>query len=119
MNELTQLRVELNEVRDLAEAALMAIVGADKVHTYRMEASVNDRLRRMDRGTPLHNLFGGDLLDQLSFEHHGIGAETVEELVRRVSRGELAAIPGVGPARLQKVDTIVADRGLRWAEAVA
>lgn len=119
MNEVAQLRVELGEVRDLAEAALMAIVGADKVPTYTNVAGARSVIRRQDRGTPLHNLFGGDLLDRLSWKHHGIGAETVEELVRRVPREELAAIPGVGPAKMEKVDAIVADRGLRWAEAVA
>jgi len=117
MDDLTQLRVELNEVRDLAEAALMAIVGEDKVRVYKTEAAVNDKIRRENRGTPLNNLFGGNLLDRLTWERHGIGAVTVEELVDRVSRKKFAALPGGGAARLQKVDAIVSESGLTWAEA--
>ncbi len=119
MDELAQLRAELSEVRDLAEATLMALVGKDKVVLYEMEASVQHALRRRRGATPLQDFFGGKVLDKLSWDRHGgWGLETLEELVAQRSRDELAALPGVGPSRLERVDAAVAARELTWAVAV-
>jgi hypothetical protein len=118
LQEIRRTRVELGEVRDLAEAALMSIVGKDKVRNYQMEAAVQDRQRRERYGTPLRRLFGGRILDALEFEGDGFGVVTVEELVRQYSRDQVAAVPGMGPSRLSKLDNVVAERKLSWAEAV-
>jgi hypothetical protein len=54
----------------------------------------------------------------LEFEGDGFGVVTVEELVRQYSRDQVAAVPGMGPSRLSKLDNVVAERKLSWAEAV-
>ncbi len=120
-SEVEHLRRELRDVRYITEAVLMYLVGKDKALLWELEARVQSGIRREKGGTPLHDVgIKGETLDRLSSQHcTGQDIQTVEELVRRWPRHEVAAMEGVGNKTVEKIDAVIAGKGLleeAWME---
>lgn len=111
-NEVEHLRRELRDVRYVAEAILMKLVGRDNALMWEMEARVQSGIRRQNHGTPLREVgISGRTLDRLTSAHwDGLNIETVEELVTRWPREEIAAMEGIGRKTMEKIDAALADR---------
>lgn len=123
-SEVEHLRREVRDLRYVAEATLMALVGKDKMILWKMEAQVQSALTREGRGTPLAEVgIRGYLRDRLTSAHwDGQDIKTVEELVARWSRDEIAAMEGIGRKTLEKIDATIAGRSLfeaSWADVPA
>ncbi len=121
--EVEHLRRELRDVRYITEAVLMKLVGKDTL-LWELEARVQASLRREKRGTPLAEVvIRGDTLDLLrSAQWDGQDIKTVEELVCRYPRHEVAAMEGVGRKTLEKIDEVIAGKALfekSWTEEAA
>ncbi len=117
--EVEHLRRGVRDVRYAADAILMALVGKDKMTLWELEAHVEAGLRRDRIGTPLAEVgIGGRTHHWLSSSHwDGQDIQTVEELVSRWPREKVAAMPGIGRKTLEKIDAVIADKGLlreRW-----
>jgi hypothetical protein len=119
--EVEHLRHELRDTRYLVEAVLMYLVGKDKTSLYQMEARVQASVRRERNGTPLRMVgIHGQTHDWLTSQNwRGQDIQTVEELVRRWPRHEAAKLDGIGRKTLEKIEAVIAGRGLlenAWAE---
>lgn len=122
--EVEHLRCELRDTRYLVEAVLMYLVGKDKALMYELEARVQASLRRERNGTPLRMVgIRGQTHDWLTSQNwRGQDIQTVEELVRRWPRHEVAKMDGIGRKTLEKIEAVIAGRGLlenAWAEEQA
>jgi hypothetical protein len=123
-SEVEHLRREVRDLRYVAEATLMALVGKDKTILWKLEARVESAIAREGRGTPLAEVgIGGYLRDRLTSTHwDGQDIQTVEELVSRWSRDEVAAMEGIGRKTLEKIDATIAGRSRvadAWADVPA
>lgn len=50
---------------------------------------------------------------------HRYDVRTLHELVKELTREQVAAIPGIGPARMRRLDAAVAEHGLAWVTKVS
>lgn len=123
-SEVEHLRREVRDLRYVAEATLMALVGKDKTTLWKMEAQIQSTVERERRGTPLAEVgIRGYLHQRLTSAcWDGQDIQTVEELVTRWSRDEIAAMEGIGRKTLEKIDATIAGRSLfeaAWADVAA
>jgi hypothetical protein len=111
--ELEMLRAEVREVRDLARAVLLVLVGEERLHAWGVEGAIAGDHLRERIGTPLRDLgvVGGKAYDELHFRHDIL---TLQELVKELTREQVAAIPGLGPARMRRLDEALVEHGLAW-----
>ena len=113
-SEVEHLRRELRDVRYVTEAILMKLVGKNNALMWELEARVQSSLRRERGGTPLREIgINGEVHDRLSSQSwNGEDIQTVEGLVCRWPRHEVAAMEGIGRKTLEKIDAVVAEKSL-------
>lgn len=132
MGEVTQadqaqLERRLEHIEALAEGIMHSLIGQEKRKTWlKWWNSEDERLRRefarkWENETPIYKL--GIPQKAVTAIDNALGQTdpywalvTVEELTDH-SRAEVAAIRGVGPRTMAKLDAAVGDCGLVWAEA--
>ena len=113
MTEAEELRTELQEIRTLAEATLLALVGAKRIDGSLRNQQEWLQTRRLENGTPLYKLS----LSQPGFWRLMDDADilTLEEVAAK-TRPKVQSVEGVGPATMRKLDAAMSERGLSFAE---
>ena len=113
--QFAELRREAQESKWLAHVVLQQLVGkekADRALEYvRGFIEDHERWERFGDGTPVYR-FAGAKFDCL------IEADlyTLEEVAAR-PRAEVAAVRGVGPVTLGRLEAAMSESGLSWGEA--
>lgn len=108
---------EVRECQDLLTAILISIVGEDKLLMRTIDGAIaraNEKRRRRPDGEPLVcELVPSGLHSELASRWDIL---TLRELVHEVTREQVAALPGMGKKRMQKLDNALAEAGLEWVE---
>lgn len=106
--EIKALRADVDELRSMVEN-LVAVIYQKKLSAAELKEAAE--WRRIDGGT---HLFW--LNDQFWGGLNKAGILTLEEVAKK-PREEIAAIKGVGPVTMAKLDAALAVEGLSYAEA--
>lgn len=109
------LRHEVREAKWLSFLVLQQLVGKQKAKegfdSLQRFIERREEWARFDRGTPVFATAGSQYEALLKADLY-----TLEEVAAK-PRGEVAAIRGIGPRTLARLDAELADRGLSWTEA--
>lgn len=111
-DEFRQLRNELRETREIASAVLLAIVGKEKATTWRIDAAVQRRFDKEVAGPPLREVVGHSVAERIWREFDVAGVRGL----RCLDRDAVAALPGIGPVTIDKLDVALADQGVAWGD---
>lgn len=114
--DVRDLRREIDETKMLVGGILQVIVGVEKTAAFeqRVYWAARDREReRQGSGTPLYTV-GLPLTEGRHLYAEDL--ETLEDIAAK-SREDIAAMKGVGPVTMRKLENAMDDHGLTWAEA--
>ncbi|MCB0865497.1 MAG: hypothetical protein KDB58_07275 [Solirubrobacterales bacterium] len=109
--DLRQLRAELRQVRDVAEGILLALVG-EKATMWRIEAKVQRWVDARTVGQPLDEIVGHSAAHLIWDEYEVAGARAL----RRLKREDVAALSGIGPVKMDKLDAALAAEDAAWGD---
>jgi DNA-directed RNA polymerase alpha subunit len=104
---------ELRETRLIAEKVLYTVAGREWTNEFLGRIEEEAKFQRFIAETRLYKL---DLNWKAREALEAVDVLTVEDAAAR-SREELAAVPGVGPRTLERLDAEFAERGLAYAGA--
>jgi len=122
--ELEKVQRQLEHLEALGEGLFYVLVGTEKRNAWFVRWDDQKQHREFDRKwrteTPVHKLgipYKQVLaLERALCEDAYYALVTLEDLAR-MSRQDVARIPGVGPVTLDRLEAAFADRGVSWAEA--
>ena len=102
---------ELRETRLIAEKALYAVAGREWTDDFLAQVENEAEFRRFIADSGLYRL---DLDTKARQALRKVDVVTLEEAAAR-SREELAALRGVGPRTMERLDAAITERGLSYA----